>query len=105
MVKSARTIQEFLWSGMNQEAGLEEFKRMFRKRLSKIEKVKMDNPHWKIELKKMDQAITRTVENVVLLITMGNEPDKGGINPVNFQAMQSLFQKKLSKKIYLLLFI
>ena len=42
----------------------------------------------------MDQAITRTVENVILLVTMGNEPDKGGINPVNFQAMQSLFQNE-----------
>ena len=36
----------------------------------------------------MDQAITRTVENVILLITMGAEPDKGGINAHNLQAMQ-----------------
>ena len=54
----------------------------------------LDDINWKIELKKMDQAITRTVENVILLITMGNEPDKGGVNPVNFQAMQSLFKMK-----------
>ena len=54
----------------------------------------LDDINWKIELKKMDQAISRTVENVVLLVTMGNEPDKGGINPVNFQAMQSLFQNE-----------
>lgn len=45
----------------------------------------------KLELKKMDQAITRTVENVILLITMGTDPDKGGINPKNLQAMQQLF--------------
>ena len=45
----------------------------------------------KLELKKMDQAITRTVENVILLITMGTEPEKGGINPHNLQAMQQLF--------------
>jgi hypothetical protein len=54
----------------------------------------LDDINWKIELKKMDQAITRTVENVILLVTMGNEPDKGGINPLNFQAMQSLFQNE-----------
>ena len=54
----------------------------------------LDDINWKIELKKMDQAITRTVENVILLITMGNEPDKGGVNPVNFQAMQSLFKNE-----------
>ena len=48
----------------------------------------------KMELKKMDQAITRTVENVILLITMGTEPDKGGINPQNLNAMQSLFKNE-----------
>lgn len=45
----------------------------------------------KLELKKMDQAITRTVENVILLITMGTEPEKGGINANNLKAMQQLF--------------
>lgn len=48
----------------------------------------------KMELKKMDQAITRTVENVILLITMGAEPDKGGINAQNLSAMQSLFKNE-----------
>ena len=48
----------------------------------------------KLELKKMDQAITRTVENVILLITMGAEPDKGGINPNNLMAMQKLFKNE-----------
>jgi len=51
----------------------------------------LDDLNWKIELKKVDQAISRTVENVILLITMGAEPDKGGINPTNLNAMQSLF--------------
>ena len=48
----------------------------------------------KIELKRIDQAIARTVENVILLITMGAEPDKGGINPSNMTAMQSLFMNE-----------
>jgi len=48
----------------------------------------------KLELKKMDQAITRTVENVILLITMGTDPDKGGINANNLQAMQGLFRNE-----------
>ena len=42
----------------------------------------------------MDQAITRTVENVILLITMGAEPDKGGINAQNLNAMQNLFKNE-----------
>ena len=48
----------------------------------------------KLEMKKMDQAIMRTVENVILMITMGAEPDKGGINPNNVMAMQKLFQNE-----------
>lgn len=48
----------------------------------------------KLELKKMDQAITRTVENVVLLITMGAEPDKGGVNQKNLLAMQELMRNE-----------
>jgi hypothetical protein len=48
----------------------------------------------KLEMKKMDQAIMRTVENVILMITMGAEPEKGGINPNNVRAMQTLFQNE-----------
>ena len=48
----------------------------------------------KMELKKMDQSITRTVENVILLITMGADPEKGGINPNNLAAMQNLFKNE-----------
>jgi len=54
----------------------------------------LDDLNWKIELKKIDQAIVKTVENVILLITMGAEPDKGGINPHNLSAMQNLFQNE-----------
>ena len=54
----------------------------------------LDDLNWKLELKKVDQAVTRTIENVILLITMGNTPDKGGINPHNLQAMQALFKNE-----------
>lgn len=50
--------------------------------------------NWKMELKKIDQAIANTIENVILLITMGNTPDKGGINPRNMEAMQKLFRNE-----------
>jgi hypothetical protein len=40
----------------------------------------LDDINFKLEMKKIDQAICRTIENVILLITMGNEPSKGGIN-------------------------
>lgn len=54
----------------------------------------LDDINWKLELKKIDQAICRTVENVILLITMGAEPDKGGVNPNNLKAMQELFKNE-----------
>ena len=54
----------------------------------------LDDINFKLELKKIDQAICRTIENVILLITMGAEPDKGGINPRNMEAMQNLFKNE-----------
>jgi hypothetical protein len=51
----------------------------------------LDDVNYKIELKKIDQAICRTIENVILLITMGAKPEDGGINPRNLEAMQNLF--------------
>ena len=54
----------------------------------------LDDLNWKLELKKVDQAVTRTIENVILLITMGNTPEKGGVNPHNLQAMQALFKNE-----------
>ena len=35
----------------------------------------LDDINWKMELKKVDQAISRTIENVILLITMGTDPE------------------------------
>lgn len=54
----------------------------------------LDDVNKKLELKKIDQAIARTIENVVLLVTMGAEPDKGGINPANITAMQNIFKNQ-----------
>lgn len=54
----------------------------------------LDDINAKLELKKMDQAILRTVENAILLITMGAKPEDGGINPANLTAMQNLFKNE-----------
>lgn len=54
----------------------------------------LDDINKKLELKKIDQAISRSIENVVLLITMGAEPDKGGINHKALQAMQGIFKNQ-----------
>jgi hypothetical protein len=54
----------------------------------------LEDINWKAEMKKMDMAITRTMQQSVLLITMGDTPDNGGINQRNLEAMQKLFENQ-----------
>jgi hypothetical protein len=54
----------------------------------------LDDINKKMELKKIDQAIARSIENVILLVTMGTEPEKGGINHKNLAAMQEIFKNQ-----------
>ena len=63
-VLSARRVQRLLWGDSDNYQGLEEWRRMFRKRWAKIDEVKLDNPHWHIELKK------RLLQNAALSIAL-----------------------------------
>jgi hypothetical protein len=54
----------------------------------------LEDINWKAEMKKMDMAVARTTQQAILLVTMGADPDKGGINQKNLQAMQSLFENQ-----------
>ena len=54
----------------------------------------LDDINWKSEMKKMDMSITRTMQQAILLVTMGAEPDKGGVNQKNLEAMQKLFENQ-----------
>ena len=45
----------------------------------------------KIEMRRIDMAISRTMQQIVLLVTAGTEPDKGGINQKNLDTLKSLF--------------
>lgn len=80
VISSARLIQEFLWADMNDEIGLEEFKRMFRKRVFKIDEINMSNPHWRVELKK------RLLQTAAIAVNMMTKLDNNmithnGIHP------------------------
>lgn len=44
----------------------------------------------KIEMKKLDAAAMRMVDQIVLLITMGAEPDKGGVNDRYMKELKEL---------------
>jgi hypothetical protein len=39
-------------------------------------------------------AITRTMQQAILLVTMGSKPEEGGINQKNLEAMQKLFENE-----------
>jgi hypothetical protein len=54
----------------------------------------LEDLSFKSEMKKMDMAIARTMQQAILLVTMGTDPDKGGINQKNLAAMQSLFSNQ-----------
>jgi hypothetical protein len=50
--------------------------------------------NWKMELKNIDKAVSRTVENIILLVTAGTSPDKGGINANNLKILKELFSSE-----------
>lgn len=51
----------------------------------------LEDLNYKYELKKMDMAISRTMQQMILLVTAGTEPEKGGINQKNLEALRKLF--------------
>jgi hypothetical protein len=51
----------------------------------------LEDINFKAELKKIDMAISRTMQQIVLLVTTGNEPEKGGINNKNIASLQKMF--------------
>jgi hypothetical protein len=69
-IMCARKIQEFLWGECNGEWGIEEWKRMFRKRLAKIDDIKPDNPHSVIELRK--RILQNTALGIAILKMIDN---------------------------------
>lgn len=48
----------------------------------------------KIEMRRMDMALTRTLQQVILLVTMGTTPENGGVNQENIKTMQTLFMNQ-----------
>lgn len=94
VIKSARTLEEFLWGVHNQLWGLEEWKRMFRKRVEKIDSIDPANPHWRIELRK------RLMQNAALSVAMMRLLDEDkiyyqGIHPYSVPSNLESYRKPL----------
>lgn len=54
----------------------------------------LEHLNHKKELELMDQAIARTIQQVVLLVTTGAPPDQGGINYKNIENLRKIFENE-----------
>ena len=76
VIISARILEEFLWGEYNGQWDIEEWRRMFRKRIQKIDDIDVNNPHAKIEMRK------RLLQNAALSVALMKIIDEKGI-PTN----------------------
>lgn len=72
-IAAARQVQTFLWGEANGSWGLEEWLRMFRKRVAKLEEVKRENPHASVELRK------RLLQTAALSVALIGLIDRDGV--------------------------
>ena len=61
VIVAARKLEEYLWGEYNDAWNIEEWRRMFRKRIKKIDDIDVNNPHAIIEMRK------RLMQNVALM--------------------------------------
>jgi hypothetical protein len=54
----------------------------------------LEDINFKAELRKIDMAIARTMQQIVLLVTAGAKPEEGGINQKNLEALRRLFENQ-----------
>jgi hypothetical protein len=54
----------------------------------------LEDINFKAELRKIDMAISRTMQQIVLLVTAGNEPEKHGINQKYIDSLRKLFSNQ-----------
>ena len=73
---ASRKLEEYLWGEYNGQWNIEEWRRMFRKRVQKIDDIDVNNPHAIIEMRK------RVMQNAALSIALMKILDTKGI-PTN----------------------
>lgn len=52
----------------------------------------LEDINFKYEMRKIDMAICRTMQQMVLLVTCGAKPEEGGVNQKNLDALKNLFK-------------
>lgn len=76
VIIAARRLEEYLWGEYNGQWNIEEWRRMFRKRIQKIDDIDVNNPHAIIEMRK------RLMQNAALSVALMKILDTKGI-PTN----------------------
>lgn len=54
----------------------------------------LEDINFKAEMRKIDMAIARTMQQIVLLVTAGAKPEEGGVNQRNMDALRKLFENQ-----------
>ncbi len=74
-LKAAREVQTYLWGEADGSFGLEEWRRVFRKRVAKIDDIDVTKPHAVVELRK------RLLQNAALSIALLTMIEAGKVPP------------------------
>lgn len=73
VIIASRKLEEYLWGEYNDQWNIEEWRRMFRKRIQKIDDIDINNPHAIIEMRK------RLMQNAALSVALMKILDTKGI--------------------------
>lgn len=86
VIIASRFLEEYLWGEYNGKWNIEEWRRMFRKRIQKIDDIDVNNPHAIIEMRK------RILQNAALSIALLKILDTNGIPTQNCDIPSNLPQ-------------
>ena len=59
----------------------------------------LDDIELKLEFKEADKKVARCVDKIILLVTAGADPDKGGVNPEVLDDLTKIFQNQMVQRV------
>jgi hypothetical protein len=54
----------------------------------------LEDINFKAEMRKIDMAVARTMQQIILAVTCGTDPEKGGVNQKNLDALKAIFKNE-----------
>ena len=92
IIIASRKLEEYLWGEFNGQWNIEEWRRMFRKRIKKIDDIDVNNPHAIIEMRK------RLMQNAALSVALMKILDTKGIPTNECKIPSNLSQYTIERK-------